>query len=153
MPTATKTPPDTSTAYEQFEFAWDEFMVSVRRARGRAASAPGGLTSSQFHLLDALDRGTARTVGELAEAAGVTPPTATRMLDVLEREGVVERGRDEADRRVVAITLTPAGRKRVRARRSLIAKRRRMVFDALTAEERRRGAQLLHRLAEVMDHL
>jgi DNA-binding MarR family transcriptional regulator len=134
-----------------FAEAWDEFFGAVRRARGRAATAPGGLTLSQFQLLDALDRGAARTAGELAVAAPVTPPTASRMLDLLEREGIIERSRDEADRRVVSISLTEEGRRRVKLRRSKIAKRRKMVFEALSAEERRRGAELLRRLAEAID--
>lgn len=139
--------------YAEFEAAWDEFFVTVRRARGRAAAEPGALTSSQFHLLDALERGTASRVSDLAEAAGITPPTATRMLDLLERQCVIERSRRSDDRRVVSVTLTDVGRERVRAHRRRVAVRRKLVFEALTADERRQGARLLQRLAAVMDDL
>ena len=64
----------------------------------------------EYALLQGLsERGRARVV-ELASAAGVTPPTATRILDALERRGIVERRRVPEDRRGVTITLTPGGR-------------------------------------------
>ena len=46
---------------------------------------------SRAAMLMALMDGRALTAGELARAAGVTAPTATRMLSGLEREGVTAR--------------------------------------------------------------
>jgi DNA-binding MarR family transcriptional regulator len=45
----------------------------------------------------------------LAEKAGVSRATMTGLLDSLERDGLVERIFDAADRRRVSIRLTPAG--------------------------------------------
>ena len=45
---------------------------------------------------------------QLAEAAGVTSPTATRMIDGLVGRGVVTRVEDPADRRAVLISLSDA---------------------------------------------
>ena len=151
MATATRSKKAPDPELAAFAEAWDQFFAAVRRARGRAATAPGGLTLSQFQLLDALDRGTARTPGELAEAAAVTAPTATRMLDLLERDAIIERRRDDADRRVVSISLTPEGSRRVKLRRTKIAQRRKKVFEALSPDERSRGAELLRHLADVID--
>jgi MarR family transcriptional regulator for hemolysin len=46
---------------------------------------------------------------ELAHDMAIGGPALVRHLDRLEAEGLVERTRDQADRRVMRITLTPAG--------------------------------------------
>ena len=73
------------------------------------AGPDAGLTLSQYGLLELLvDRQSAR-VQELATHAGITPSTATRILDALQRRGVVERTRSDEDRRAVAVSLTDGG--------------------------------------------
>ncbi|GAC1368568.1 MAG: MarR family transcriptional regulator [Actinomycetota bacterium] len=47
---------------------------------------------------------------ELAERMGVEGPTLVRHLDRLEKEDLIERRRDVADRRVTRIAVTAAGR-------------------------------------------
>ncbi|AZK96980.1 MULTISPECIES: MarR family winged helix-turn-helix transcriptional regulator [Streptomyces] len=48
-------------------------------------------------------------LGELARSAGMTPRNATGLVDTLEREGLVRRDPDPADRRSVLARITPAG--------------------------------------------
>jgi len=47
---------------------------------------------------------------ELAQALGIEGPSLVRLLDGLERRGLIERREDESDRRARGIYLTPAGR-------------------------------------------
>jgi DNA-binding MarR family transcriptional regulator len=42
----------------------------------------------------------------------IEPPTVLRHLDRLEGAGLVARRRDDRDRRVIRVTMTPAGRRR-----------------------------------------
>ena len=91
------------------------------------------------------------TVGVLAEAAGVAPPTATRMLDCLARDGHVTRRHSEEDRRSVLVSLTPAGRVAVEAAHEQVTAWRRRVFESLEIRERERAAALLARLSEAME--
>ena len=49
------------------------------------------------------------TIGELAAAEQVRPPTMTRIITALEEAGLAERVADETDRRVVRVRATPAG--------------------------------------------
>lgn len=51
----------------------------------------------------------------VAERCFVKPATLTGIVDTLERQGLVERRRDDADRRSVRLVLTPAGRDRAAA--------------------------------------
>jgi MarR family transcriptional regulator, transcriptional regulator for hemolysin len=47
---------------------------------------------------------------ELATALGIEGPSLVRLLDGLERRGLIERREDGADRRARGIYMTPAGR-------------------------------------------
>lgn len=89
--------------------AFGELLVAQRRLRGRDARHAEGLTYAQVRLLSALEEEGCR-VGLLAERAGVSPATATGMLDGLEQAGMVVRVRSEEDRRAVLTRLTDAGR-------------------------------------------
>jgi MarR family transcriptional regulator, organic hydroperoxide resistance regulator len=141
-----------AVATEQFTAAWERFFRATRRLRSRAGKQPfEGLTLSQYHLLEALRDEPELTVGVLAEAAGVAPPTATRMLDCLARDGFVERRHSETDRRAVLVSLTPSGSAAVDGAHEQVSAWRRSVFEALEPAERDQAAVLLARLADVME--
>jgi DNA-binding MarR family transcriptional regulator len=138
-----------------FEAAWDEFFAALRRARGRAAARDreGELTLSHLNLLSALRHHTRLPIGEVALAAGVAPPTATRMLGHLERTGVVRREPSIRDRRVVTVSLTPRGRRLLARKRAAVTEKRRIFYESLSAAEREQSERLLRRLAELIDQL
>lgn len=69
-----------------------------------------GVTSSQVGVLLLLSRDRAHTSVGLSRLLGIDSGFVTRMLDRLERRGLVRRSRDSVDRRVVSLTLTEAGR-------------------------------------------
>lgn len=144
-----------ATDAEAFAAAWDEFFAAARRARGRAAreSKPGVLSLAQFQLLAAFEHEDELAVGALALAGGVTPPTATRMLGGLERNGIVERTSCEEDRRSVNVRLTAEGRRLLRAKRKVIAAKQREIFEKLSERERAEAESLLRRLAVAMEEL
>jgi DNA-binding MarR family transcriptional regulator len=54
-------------------------------------------------------------LGDLAEDLGSTPRNITGLVDHLERDGLVERVPDPADRRSVRARLTEAGRVQIEA--------------------------------------
>jgi DNA-binding MarR family transcriptional regulator len=72
---------------------------------------PGRLTAPQVNLLTPLADAGEMSSGQMAEAAGLTPATTTHMLDQLAVAGVVERERQEHDKRVVITRLTATGSK------------------------------------------
>jgi DNA-binding MarR family transcriptional regulator len=55
--------------------------------------------------------GGSRTLGELAAAEQVRPPTMTRIVQALEAGGLVRRERDPADGRVHRVHATTKGRR------------------------------------------
>ena len=139
-------------ATDQFAAAWETFFRTTRRLRARAGKQDlGGLSLAQYQLLQPFGDADELTVGVLAEGAGVAAPTATRMLDCLERDGHVTRRHSESDRRSVLIALTPSGREAVDAAHERVNAWRRRVFEALEPAERAQAAALLTRLSQVME--
>jgi MarR family transcriptional regulator, organic hydroperoxide resistance regulator len=131
--------------------AFDALLSAARRARARAGLLPGDLTLQQSHMLEPLLGGEARRVGDLALAAGVSAPAATRMLDGLERDGVVRRERSGEDRRCVVVVLTDAGAERAAAAHEARAAWREAVFAGLSERERRDAARVLSRLSTLIE--
>jgi MarR family transcriptional regulator, organic hydroperoxide resistance regulator len=139
---------------EAFERAWNDFFTAVRRARGRAARDPsGGLSLAQYQVIAPLEEADELPVGELACAAGIATPTATRMLDALARGGLITRRSSSVDRRVVTVELTDKGRRVARAKGKVVAEKRRRAYESLSPTERRQAVALLGRLAEVIEEL
>lgn len=155
-PTPTSASAEVPAGLQAFADALDDFLRAARRARGRYnRQAPDPeLSLSQYHLLEPLVAADAPLgVCELAEAAGVSPPSATRMLGGLEERGLVERVRGATDRRVVHVAVTPAGRALAEAKREVILTARARIFERLTPTERKSAARLLHRLAAAVEDI
>ena len=100
---------DKEAALRKLGDAYSGVARAQRRLRGRDAMQPGRLTAPQVNLLGPLAANGPMSSGQLAEAAGLTPATTTHMLDQLAVAGVVERNRQEEDKRVVITSLTDTG--------------------------------------------
>ncbi len=77
--------------------------------------APHGLSLAKFSLLTALQTAPGRCLrmADLGVEMSVTCPNITRLVDGLERDGLVRRGKLKGDRRVVLARLTAQGEKLV----------------------------------------
>jgi DNA-binding MarR family transcriptional regulator len=71
--------------------------------------APLQLSAAETNALACFAGRPARPVRELVVATGQRPSTLTGVLDRLERRGLVERRPNPADRRSIAVHLTPEG--------------------------------------------
>src|SRR5690349_14838423 len=140
-------PTDPASSFPELTSAWEEFFASVRRARGRAARVEGELSLPQYNLLAALNEVPAARCGELAESAGVAASTVSRMLDTLEREGLVERRASTEDRRAVRIVLTERGAAAHARKRVEVEEKLTRMFGSLEPDERESAERLLRRFA------
>jgi DNA-binding MarR family transcriptional regulator len=136
------------------EDALAEFFRASRRARGRAnqRTADGELSLAQWHLVEPLLEGP-QPAARLAEAADVSPPTASRMVDGLAARGHVVRVADPSDRRVTLLELTDAGRAAALGKRREMRRVLRQIVAAVDPHERERAAELLTRLAAIVEEL
>ena len=104
-------------------------LVAVTtRSLGAAAE---DTTLAQYRALVVLASRGPQRLGDLATALGVTPSTAGRMCDRLDRKGLIRRHRARTDRRAVLVSITTDGRQ---------------VVDTATARRRELLAEILGRL-------
>jgi DNA-binding MarR family transcriptional regulator len=71
--------------------------------------APTDLTPTRLAALATVDRTGPLSMGQLARAERVAAPTMTRIVDCLERDGLVTRLADARDRRVARIQVSERG--------------------------------------------
>jgi len=105
-----------------------------------------GISAPRLSALSLLVFAGPRRVGELAEAEQVEPPTMTRLVDGMERDGLVAREPDPDDRRAVVVRATTKGvhtLDRSRSRR----------VEALAAGLRSLSTKDLRKLADGVDIL
>jgi DNA-binding MarR family transcriptional regulator len=138
---------------EAFADAWDAFVLAVRRAQARGQKASEGLTLPQYYLLRPLDESPALALCDLADHAGIAAPTATRIIDGLERDGALRRERSSQDRRTVLVSLTSRGRRLLGRKRRELTQRRQRLYEQLDPAEREQSERLLRHLAELLGQL
>jgi DNA-binding MarR family transcriptional regulator len=85
-----------------------------RRLRQEAAGAVGELTPTSASALATVERHGPLTPSELAKIERVQRPTATRTLRHLHEAGLIDRAPDPADGRSALLSISAAGRERLR---------------------------------------
>ncbi len=70
-----------------------------------------GMSSSRILTLLAFTEKKIMYMNELSKTMSLNTSTSTRMIDGLVKEGFVERGYDQCDRRLVTVELTGRGKK------------------------------------------
>jgi DNA-binding MarR family transcriptional regulator len=78
--------------------------------RVRKVDEESGLSAARLSALSVLVFGGPTTIGELARVEQVSAPTMTRLVQALERDGLIVREAHEADARAVRLRATPSGR-------------------------------------------
>lgn len=119
--------------------------------RLRQEGSRDGLTPSQLAALATVDKRGPLTLGELAAAERVQPPSMTRVVAALEATGLLSRGTDPTDARVSVVAVTRAGRAAVtsiRRRRDAWLEVQLAALPAEDFETLRRAAGVLERLAD-----
>lgn len=123
----------------------------TRQRRPSGDPEPGTLSTFQSIVLAALaDHGPVR-LGSLADALGTTDATASRNVDVLERQGLAERRPDPDDARGVVVAATSEGLAEIRRRRRQLERLAQRALDGLSADEARRVADALVELQTLLD--
>lgn len=87
---------------------WHSLAIHLLR-RLRREDVKAGLTGPRLSALSVIVFSGPITLGELAAAEQVRPPTMTRLVRALEAEGLVQRERDPSDGRIVRVRATSRG--------------------------------------------
>lgn len=120
---------------------------SVHVVLERALRDDLGLSPREMFVMAAVDRGETRP-GGVARRLNMAPPSVTRALEGLERNGWVRRERAEGDRRAVRLELSEAGRSLLEHARAVVSQ---ALADAWPELRTERAADLAAGLARLAD--
>jgi DNA-binding MarR family transcriptional regulator len=112
----------------------------------RAQDTALGVPPAQLSALSVVTFGGKTSLSELARAEQVRPPTMSRIIDALVRDGLVKRETDEKDRRSIIITATEKGTRIMHEGRGRREKRLLELLQPLRREE----IDLLDRASEIL---
>ena len=125
-----------------------KFMRHLRKGAG------GAFSLVHLQVLFTLDTEGPLPMSRLAEAMDVSQASATGIVDRMEQRGLVERLRDDNDRRVVRVALSDGGRQTLGVMASERREHLAQIIDQLTDDElegflaglqgMRRGREALH---------
>jgi DNA-binding MarR family transcriptional regulator len=120
--------------------------------RVRRADVATGISPAELSALSVVVFGGPLTLGELAAAEQVRPPSMTRIVKSLEADGLITRAADLADRRVARLRATPAGDRLIKRGRSARVALLAGWLRAISAHERvtlEEASQVLERVLAV----
>lgn len=112
---------------------------------------PRRMRVAEWRVLATLSAGGTYTVGALARAALLEQPTLSKLLDRLERRGLVRRLADGMDLRQSRIELTARGRRRIRPAVAQARRHERRLLGAFRATEVRALRRLLRLFTERLE--
>ncbi len=84
-------------------------VATILKKRGRDILSNFEITPPQLDALLVLREFGELTMGELCAKMYLACSTATDLIDRMERNGLIERGRDTTDRRVIRLRVLPKG--------------------------------------------
>ena len=124
----------------------------LNRAGARIASAfseevrPLGATLQMWRVLAALREQDGRRMGDLSATTSIEVSTLTRLVDNMEKKGLVARRRDAGDARVVLLHVTRAGRRLAQRILPIAERYERVAFTGFNAGEAETLKAALRRL-------
>jgi DNA-binding MarR family transcriptional regulator len=110
-----------------------------------------GISVSQCHALETLVREEELPIGALAARMRLSVSTMTRVVDQLERHGLVRRANGRADRRVCCVSATPEGQALVRRVSSELLEGERAILKKVPASHRDSVIAALEELSRAID--
>ncbi|MFG1182899.1 MarR family winged helix-turn-helix transcriptional regulator [Xanthobacter versatilis] len=124
----------------------------LQKALSARLLATLGLFPGQEAVLKLLCEQDGRTMGDLAGALRVRPPTASKTIARLTTQGLVERRTTDGDGRLVRVFLSEAGRERGASIDSVWEQLEGEMVAGLDNKERKRLRKLLRKVEKNLAH-
>ncbi|PWW08654.1 DNA-binding MarR family transcriptional regulator [Paenibacillus cellulosilyticus] len=115
--------------------------------------SPYGITPEQWSTLNQIDRAQGLIQKEIAERTGKDKPTTTRILDHLEKKGLIYKKPGERDRRSFLVYSTELGRSIIRETTSIEDSVTEDVRRCLSDQEYDLMLELLQRIQQTVGSL
>ena len=136
---------------------YDEILIALRRImratdlQSQKLSRQSGLTVPQLLVMQAIAKEGSPSTSTLARHIVVSHATVTRIIDRLERDGVVKREKSSKDKRVVNVSLTDAGKSKLDAAPEPLQAEFLRKYRELESWEQQMLKSSLLRIATMMD--
>lgn len=139
------------TGSEEEVLALDAFIKLTRAtdsllSRLSQSESLKQLTVSQFGVLEMLYHLGPLSLGEISEKLLKSTGNITVVIDNLEKQNLVVRVREQQDRRIIRVSLTPEGRERIKKLFPYHVRAIREQMKVLNKDEQRMLAELCKRL-------
>jgi DNA-binding MarR family transcriptional regulator len=131
----------------------------LNRAGARIAASfseevrPLGATLQMWRVLATLREQDGRRMGDLSATTSIEVSTLTRLVDSMEKKGLVARRRDSGDARAIMLQVTPAGRRLTRRIVPIAERYETVALAGFNAAETATLKAALRRLYANMDRL
>lgn len=113
--------------------------------------APSGIAPAYMPVIFALADGSTLTQKALAQRAAVEQPSMAATLKRMERDALITRRPDPADRRSALVALTPLALGKVETVSSVVTAINSLALEPLAPEERRQFLSLLGKVIDVLE--
>jgi DNA-binding MarR family transcriptional regulator len=133
---------------------WDSLGYCIKRAQVRTYTMlfdmvmAGEMTPARMTALNIIDTDPGINQSALAAQLGITGPSVVKVVDALERLGLIDRRLTEGDRRTRSLFLTRHGVAELKTLRENAARYEEAIARKLSADERRTLIALLDKVAE-----
>jgi DNA-binding MarR family transcriptional regulator len=135
----------------------DDILISLRRIMratdlySQRLAREAGLTAPQLLLMQGIEKEGNPSTKTLARHIVVSQATVTRIIDRLERDGLVTRTKSDTDKRVVNVSLTKLGKEKLDVAPEPLQAEFYRKFRELESWEQQMLISSLLRIAKMMD--
>ena len=111
----------------------------------------GELSMSQFHTVMAVQRHSEVTITKLSKLMGVSPPSASAMVDRLAERGLLTRERCHEDRRKVVVRISPEAMTHIRNFEGMLLDIFVDLVEKMGPDLTRKWCEVLNRVREILE--
>lgn len=133
----------------------DELQPLIARQR-KAVAAQGclrAISNTHLHVLFVLTTDGQMTMGQLADQLDASLPSVTGIVERMVAHGLVERLRDDDDRRLVVVRATDAGRAAVEEIDLVRRRQLSRVLEMLAPDEQQAALRVFRKMHEASNRI
>jgi len=124
--------------------------ISTEMVKSSVGIMGFAVNMSQLKAMTAFSEDSLLSMGELCKMANIKMPSMTEVVDRFEKEGILERIRNNEDRRVVKVKMTAKGKKMHKEVLKRRANELTKMFGVLTTEDRTKLVDSLKNVSEIL---
>jgi DNA-binding MarR family transcriptional regulator len=126
------------------------YGISTEMVKNSVGIMGFAVNMSQLKAMTAFSEDSLLSMGELCKMANIKMPSMTEVVDRFVKEGILERIRNNEDRRVVKVKMTAKGKKMHKEVLKRRADELTNIFGVLTTKDRTKLVDSLKNVSEIL---